>query len=424
MVEQSLKVEYLVIVDTSNSFCASEEAFNNLFRTNSKLTLRNGKMKYKNLEVEYKVQTKNLETQESRLENKRFFHIHLICSDVSKIDVFEELLRVVRDLLHKASEVHQTLWDDISFYYSRRAYPQIHEIENLMRKLITKFMLTNVGLAWTKDNIPEEVKNSVRSSKKDEKADYLYKTDFIQLANFLFEEYSPLAVTSLFEKLKKTTNIDDISLSDLKDFVPKSNWEKYFSAIVECDAEYLQKRWEKLYNLRNQIAHNSSLRRSDYEEVLKIVEELKKELEKAIKGLDKIHVSNEDKEVVAENLASGTNEAFLGFLNEYKFLEKILFSLASKLGDNSHKPLNGIKILKDRGIINSNTAKEIKNLQAIRNLIVHSSSFSPNQDDINEWTKRCTKLNDYLYINLFQDLEEDNLMEKKKDNQEDIVKDF
>jgi hypothetical protein len=34
-----------------------------------------------------------------------------------------------------------------------------YEIENLMRKLITKFMLANVGLGWSSDNIPEEVRN-------------------------------------------------------------------------------------------------------------------------------------------------------------------------------------------------------------------------------------------------------------------------
>lgn len=146
MTENELRVEFLVIVDTNNSFCANEDAFNNLLRTNSEISIENGKLKYKNLEVDYKVQTKELETQEKSNYKKRFFHIHLIRKEISNIDYFEDLLRVVRELLHKAGKPVQTLWDDVSFYYSRKAYPLIYEIENLMRKLITKFMLMHMNL--------------------------------------------------------------------------------------------------------------------------------------------------------------------------------------------------------------------------------------------------------------------------------------
>lgn len=396
MLEEVLKVEYLVIVDTSNSFCASEKAFNNLLRTNSDITLQNGKLKYKNLEVDYKVQTKKLETQGARTDNKRFFHIHLQCNEVSNINVFEDLLRVVRELLYKASDAPQTLWDDVSFYYSRRAYPIIHEIENLMRKLITKFMLTNVGLGWTKDNIPEEVKNSVRSSKKEETADYLYKTDFIQLANFLFKEYSPLTINSLMEKLKKATDLKELSIDELKDFVPKSNWEKYFSDLVECEAEYLNKRWKRLYDLRNQIAHNNILSKKEYEEIVRIVNEVKEKLEKAITSLDKIHISNKDKEVVAENIASGTNDAFYDFINEFKALETILYSFSSTLGSRIRLPSQNARVLEEKGVIDKTTLNEINNLWSIRNVIVHHSEVNISQEDIAEWTKRCEILVDNL----------------------------
>ncbi|MET3196933.1 HEPN domain-containing protein [Bacillus sp. OAE603] len=396
MVEEILKVEYLVIVDTSNSFCANEKAFNNLLRTNSDITLQNGKLKYKNLEVDYKVQTKKLETQGARTDNKRFFHIHLLCNGVSNINVFEDLLRVVRELLYKASDAPQILWDDVSFYYSRRAYPIIHEIENLMRKLITKFMLTNVGLGWTKDNIPEEVKNSVRSSKKEETADYLYKTDFIQLANFLFKEYSPLTVNSLMGKLKKATDLKELSIDELKDFVPKSNWEKYFSDLVECEAEYLNKRWKRLYDLRNQIAHNNILSKKEYEEIVRIVDEIKEKLEKAIKSLDKIHISNSDKEVVAENIASGTNDAFYEFINEYKALETTVYTLSKAHGSTSRIFSKNAKQLVELGIIDETIYREINNLRSVRNIIVHQPEVNISQEHITEWYRRCELLVDNL----------------------------
>ncbi|MFG3826309.1 hypothetical protein ACGI6H_34825, partial [Escherichia coli] len=60
----------------------------------------------------------------------------------------------------------QIIWDDISKYYSIQAYPLIHEIENLMRKLITKFMIHNVGLSWTKDSVPKEFSEALKKSEK------------------------------------------------------------------------------------------------------------------------------------------------------------------------------------------------------------------------------------------------------------------
>ncbi len=72
-----------------------------------------------------------------------------------------------------------------------------------MRKLITKFMLTNVGVGWTKTNIPSKVIASMKKKGKDKlehSLDYLYETDFIQLANFLFEPYQTENPNNLIEK--------------------------------------------------------------------------------------------------------------------------------------------------------------------------------------------------------------------------------
>ncbi|QMT16235.1 hypothetical protein H1Q58_09615 [Planococcus maritimus] len=396
MEKEELRVEYLIIVDTSNSFCANEKAFNNLLKASSEINMQNNSIKYKNLTVEYRVQTKKIENELSSSENKRFFHAHFKCSDVSKIDIFEDLLRVVRGILYKNSDIHQTLWDDISFYYSQKAYPLIHESENLMRKLITKFMLINVGVGWTKDSIPEEVRNSVKDSKKDETTDYLYKTDFIQLANFLFKEYSPMPINNLMQKLKTIEDVTQISLVELKEYVPKSNWERYFSALVDCEAEYLDKRWKRLYDLRNKIAHNSILNRRDYEEIVKIVTEVREELEKAIESLDKIHVSEEDKEVVTENLASGSNDDFLNFLNEYKALERVIQMGAMNLGRESKSLSKNLNTVVENGLIDKVFAKEVKDIQAVRNIIIHQSNISVNYEHLKEWTKRCSVLVDEL----------------------------
>ncbi|EJR54320.1 hypothetical protein IIM_02049 [Bacillus cereus VD107] len=324
-----LRVEYLIIIDTKNEFCTNKVSFNNFLMSNSDISIENEILKYKKIHVKYRLHTNRLEK-----EAQRFFHLEFQFNDILKIEEFEELLRVVRDLLHKTGNKPQILWDDISFYYSNQSYPVIYEVENLMRKLITKFMLTNVGLGWVKENVPNEVKESVKES-KEETPDYLYKTDFIQLDNFLFNEYSPLPSKNLLCKLRDIKDLSELTLEELKSFVPKSNWEKYFSQLVECESGYLRKRWERLYKLRNKVAHNRGLTRNDYNEVIKLAEEVSGTLQRAIDSLDKISLSELDKEQVTENVTFGIGGIFADFLYEYTKLESTLIEKLSKT-DHSH----------------------------------------------------------------------------------------
>ena len=54
-----------------------------------------------------------------------------------------------------------------------------------------------------------------------------------------------------------------------------SNWERYFSTIISYDSNKLIKDWEKLYDVRNKIAHNRTLGKKEYEDFVKIFEEAK-----------------------------------------------------------------------------------------------------------------------------------------------------
>ncbi|MGN4945202.1 hypothetical protein [Bacillus cereus group sp. MYBK104-1] len=295
MSKEELKVEYLITVNADSDFCADIEGFNSLIESNKYIRIVGEKIHFKGIEVKYEINTDCLEK-----EKQRFFYTKFKFGDVKKIKDFENLLSSIKEIIFKTGNKPQTLWDDISFYYSTEAYPLIFEVENLMRKLITQFMLTNVGLGWAKENIPAEVKDSVKGS-KDETPDFLYKTDFIQLENFLFKKYSTKQVHKLLENIKNAKNENELKLDELRLFVPMSNWEKHFSKIVECDEEYLRKRWGRLYDLRNKIAHNRGLIRKEYEETIKLVGEVKDKLQKAIKGLETISLTKAEREEIAES---------------------------------------------------------------------------------------------------------------------------
>lgn len=376
--KMELKVEYLVVIETKNSFCSNITAFNNLLKSHSDITISRDKLKYKNIEVNY-----NVISEELPKKDERYFHLYL-SNNSENINSFEAVLKVVRGILFRICSNHvQTLWDDVSFYYANKAYPLIYTTENLMRKLITKFMLTNVGLGWVKENIPDEVRTSIRSVKIDDTPDYLYKTDFIQLANFLFKKYSPYSQQALFEILSKLTEEkDDVKIQDLKKYLPQSNWERYFSSIVDCEHEYLYKRWSQLYDLRCKVAHNNTLNSKDFENISVLALEIKEKLEKAITSLDKVEVPEEDREIVVENIVSNSNDLTMEFFNSYKLLDELIFLLARRFSLDgeweekrpSHITLRSIirKLLKDE-ILNESLAEEIFHINRFRNEIVHTN---------------------------------------------------
>jgi len=95
------------------------------------------------------------------------------CSQEDKINEFDELLKAVRTAAYKTDGQVKTLWDDISFHYSNESYPLVYEIENLMRRLIFQFLLTNVGEDWEKDALPKDLKDGVKKRGRKRCNEYL-----------------------------------------------------------------------------------------------------------------------------------------------------------------------------------------------------------------------------------------------------------
>ncbi|WP_088293989.1 HEPN domain-containing protein [Bacillus mycoides] len=329
MSTKDLKVEYLITVKADSDFCADIKGLNSLLESNKNISINDGEIAYKDIEVKYEIHTDHLEK-----ENLRFFYTEFQFGNVNKLKDFENLLSDIKEIIYKTGNAPQILWDDISFYYSKEAYPLIFEVENLMRKLITKFMLTNVGMAWAKENIPAEVKDSVKGSKA-ETPDFLYKTDFIQLEKFLFKKYSTKHVGKLFEKIVKAKNESDLKLDELILFVPHSNWEKYFSDLVDCEGEYLSKRWEKLYDLRNKVAHNRGLIRKDYEDIVNLSKDIRETLYKAIESLDRITLTKSQREEIAESTSDIS--IFGEFLTNYESLMRHLGEYVDLFGGPDYK---------------------------------------------------------------------------------------
>jgi HEPN domain-containing protein len=76
----------------------------------------------------------------------------------------------------------------------------------------------------------------------------LYQTDFIQLIHFLSGKIKTSDVKGLLENINKAKDISELSLDELKSYIPTNNWDKYFSDIVEFEWEYFEKDGESYMN--------------------------------------------------------------------------------------------------------------------------------------------------------------------------------
>lgn len=372
----SLRVEYLAILDVDGEFCADVASLNHVLQADRRLVLKGAFIHFENCQFDYEV-------REGKTENllQRYFHVAIGCGDLLIQDKFEVLLRSIRGILYKISNKEpQVLWDEVGRHYAISSYPIIYDIENLMRKLITRFMLTKIGLGWIKDAIPKEVVDSVKT--KAPTSNYLHHVDFIQLSNFLFKPYTTGDTKTLLEKIGRAENTNDLNINELKELIPSSNWERYFAPLVKCDSEFLRNRWERLYELRNHIAHNRSVSKAEHDEIIALVSDVRPKIEEALSSVGEIKISEDEREIVAESVAIGRHALNGEYIEYWKkaHLRLLNFAIAAsgpenqeraqRLGNSVSSILN---ILYDEGLISRAWRQRIRESFRLRNVIVHHS---------------------------------------------------
>ncbi|WP_406821492.1 hypothetical protein ACJA3S_08575 [Pseudomonas sp. KnCO4] len=393
---KAYRTEYLAIIETKEDFCSTVEAFNSLLQAYGSIQILPDKVKYSDSTFEYSVQKGGVSDS-----GQVYFHVKFTSKKESLSD-YKKFLRLVRTILQKVSvKIPEVIWDDVSSELCAKAYPVIHELENLMRKLITKFMIISIGASWVSSAVPKEVSDSVKVKKSQQSI--IYDADFIQLANFLFKKYSTANSDKLLAKLSKANSIDDVDFSELKEMIPQSNWERYFVPLVNCNSDYLDARWRKLYDLRCIVAHNNFLSQDEFDEIIKVSAEVKEKLDEAIAGIDQLHVSDVQKEEVAESVVgtvSQQNADFLALWNSvlelivdiFK-LSKVSFTIDGK--NVVPNPKICIRLLKDHDIIQQDVFEWFLDVNTFRNALVHGSVFD-SQEYIETYINSAQQLREVL----------------------------
>lgn len=320
-----MKLEFLVLVTNDDSFCNSKKAFIDFLKIDSLISITGRKLTYKKtprsnplITVKFNVETNNIPSNK-----ERYFIIALENINEELVDEFSEVGDKIKELckrINPKSTLINVLWDDVGRYYAHMSYPIINDVENVMRKLISKFMLINVGMAWSKETIhPDLVKKIERFEEDDAHLNDLYKLDFINLSEVLFQKKRDIALEELDRILLKT-KFDESDQEKILKYVPKSNWEKYFSTLLGENSQHLEEKWERLYKLRNKVAHNRLLTRKDFGEIKGLSNKVKKILIDAMDKLGEIDLDEEDRNQIIYSYQSKDPVA-MAFLAERSVAE-------------------------------------------------------------------------------------------------------
>ncbi|MCX2739802.1 HEPN domain-containing protein [Pontibacter anaerobius] len=365
----SYKVEYLIIFKAADTFCDSVKTYRSLLEADSRINLGSDKIFFQQIEFDFKISA-----GKTAERNQPFFQVELAAENEESLEAFWGLLKAIRRLSSKADGEVNVLWDDLGIHYTKLAYPIISYTENLLRKLITKFMLIHVGAEWVKIALPVEVKNAADMNKRNS-TNLLHKVDFIHLADFLFKPYQTQPIGDLYSQISKASNIFDLQLADLRSFLPKSNWERYFKKVVNCDDDYLLKRWKNLYELRCLIAHNNFISKNDYDDVVRLSNEISKPLLLAVEKLNDIEVPEEEIEQLTENVISNFNTLIGQYISAWREVDSAIQKLYnSRFKGDKSKAIPVYKMvdsLIERDILGPDFLQKYRELRLYRNQLTH-----------------------------------------------------
>lgn len=375
-----IKVEYLLPFNSEDGQCKTVNSFNSLLGSNSDLSTAKTKIKFKGSEYQYKVDL-------TEIAEKKCSVFHVTFQATKLTEKFRELLRVFRKTVtpHLQDNI-QIIWDGVSFEWSKELYPLIYEVENSMRKLISKFMLTKLGIGWHKSSVPKDVEKSIKQPNYKPSHGILYEVDFIQLSNFLFDQYTlkdltklPAILTGVIEN-----GINDEKKKEIKDYIPLSNWDRYFSELVDCESEELRKKWEKLYEIRCKVAHNKSLTTDDVKNAKELTKTLNEIINKALSKIEKIEIPEEEKESVSLHTIASVSDPTKDYVNKYLTFNYELGSLINNNQDSiffnidQRSPLSSILSYADLGsfLLPDHLKTNIFNIENQKNFILSGDTSS------------------------------------------------
>lgn len=300
---KTLVVEYLIILKQEDTFCDSDKAFLKFLAVDSRLDI---------------AEKSNKITLSSKKDNKfsvsylllsglvpskkeRYFKLTLTSNESDKLNEFDELTNLLEKIITKLhTEISiNVLWNDIARQYAIEGYGLINEVENLLRRLITNFMLINVGYDWHIYEVPIEVQKR-NPNLKGNYSDYLHTKYFIDLKTILFEgqrdsNFRNIGDIQKFIEKSISEKKTEIPINEFAGVVSKSLWEKNFSKNTDYKKKDLEDDLVKLNDLRNEIAHNRHIKRENLGKIQSLSKKVIKTLKLEIEDLPNKNLTPEER---------------------------------------------------------------------------------------------------------------------------------
>lgn len=250
------------------------------------------------------------------------FLIKVKSSDFNKLERFRYMF--VIHLRNRLSFEHiRILTDDISTEISNKAYPLINELENLLRRYISKFFTQKIGLDWWQKAVPDKVieKTKMRTGNENVFSNIvqtdLTLIDFDDLGEIIYKHKLGFnRPQNLADSLADVTTLEE--LEKLKADLD-SNYNRFFKENFKDKG--FDKKWKQLFKVRNKVAHNNLFVKDDLESTIELHKELKEIILNAESKIDEFKFSVEEQVAIREKISDKveSNES----LSSPKILGKI-----------------------------------------------------------------------------------------------------
>lgn len=360
-----MKLEYVISMDASSTLINSKEKILKLIELDDDLVYPEpGNLHFANFDgLPFSIEINKLPSSDVR---KNYFDVVIetteqandeISSKFTKLN--RKLIKLFNDTFHHRPKV---LWSDLDSYYSTKAYPLIKDLENLMRKVITKLLIVHSGFAWENDNVSQGAKEKVVKNKgRDIESNYLSGLDFIDLTEMIFEKYSSVSAKVIFERIEKANNFEQIE--KVKAVMPRSNWDRFINIYIDMEESDLVSKWKEIYEYRCSVAHNANFSKSDYEKCQKLIESIQPILISSLNALN----SSADLVSATPDVAPLQTGSEIENDSNISDISKAIEFLASRPENNDEVKLSfWSDLLKSEDFVDQNNVKLVFNENSTR----------------------------------------------------------
>lgn len=191
--------------------------------------------------------------------------IKAVCADIEKLEHLRFWISNLCRTVLKSEQLY-LLHDGITAHYAGLIYPQIHRIENRLRRFLIRFFLHVVGSHWLQSTAAPTVytKAMVRREKGYDKWTKLLNhelsfIDFHELGDLITKQSTGFNdPTLLRSRILEIDSMDE--LASLKADM-ESNYTKYFQDTFQ--SKRFHSHWSDLSHVRVRVAHNGLLMQAD-----------------------------------------------------------------------------------------------------------------------------------------------------------------